>query len=147
MMQKRWNILQADPAKVAVLQTELKISPVICRILAQRGIETFGQARDFFRPKITELHNPWLMKDMDKAVSRILAAFQSQETILVYGDYDVDGTTAAACLFQFFQNWYIPALTDFSIPHRYRKGYPTSTQAIYFAKQNHSPILLSLHRS
>ncbi|HEX9510459.1 MAG TPA: single-stranded-DNA-specific exonuclease RecJ [Puia sp.] len=144
MMQKRWNILQADPAKVAVLQTELKISPVICRILAQRGIETFGQARDFFRPKITELHNPWLMKDMDKAVSRILAAFQSQEKILVYGDYDVDGTTAVACLFQFFQKWYIPGLIDFYIPHRYREGYGISRQGIDFAKEKGFTLIISL---
>jgi len=144
MMQKRWNILQADPAKVAVLQTELKISPVICRILAQRGIETFSQARDYFRPKITELHSPWLMKDMDKAVSRILEAFQRQEKILVFGDYDVDGTTAVACLFQFFQKWYIPGLIDFYIPHRYREGYGISRQGIDFAKDKGFTLIISL---
>jgi len=144
MMQKRWNILQADPAKVAVLQTELKVSPVICRILAQRGIATFGQAKDYFRPKITELHSPWLMKDMDKAVTRILGAFQKQEKILVYGDYDVDGTTAVACLFQFFQKWYIPDRIDFYIPHRYREGYGISRQGIDFAKEKGFNLIISL---
>ena len=144
MMQKRWNILQADPAKVAVLQTELKISPVICRILAQREIETFSQAKDYFRPKITDLHSPWLMKDMDKAVSRILEAFQRQQKILVFGDYDVDGTTAVACLYQFFQKWYIPGLIDFYIPHRYREGYGISKKGIDFAKEKGFNLIISL---
>src|SRR5882762_330487 len=122
-MQKRWNILKADPAKVAALQKELTIHPVLVQILVQRGIEQFSAARDFFRHLLKDLHDPWLMKDMEKAVTRILEAFQRKEKILVYGDYDVDGTTAVACLFQFFQKWYIPGLIDFYIPHRYREGY------------------------
>ncbi len=145
-MQKRWNILQADPARVAVLQTASTINPVICRILVQRGIETFDQVESFFHPQITQLHSPWLMKDMDKAVSRILQAFQQQEKILIYGDYDVDGTTAVACLFQFFQKYYPgPSdLIDFYIPHRYREGYGISAQGIDFARENGFSLIISL---
>lgn len=143
-MQKSWNILQADPEKVTVLQASLKINPVICQILVQRGIEQFDQARDYFRPQLADLHAPWLMKDMEKAVSRILEAFQRQEKILVYGDYDVDGTTAVACLFQFFQKWYISGLIDFYIPHRYREGYGISRQGIDFASEKGFTLIISL---
>lgn len=149
-MQKRWNILQADPDKTAALQMVLDIplvthiNPVICRILVQRGIETFDQAKDFFRPQIAHLHSPWLMKDMEKAVSRILKAFGCNEKILVYGDYDADGTTAVACLFQFFQKWYKPDLIDFYIPHRYREGYGISRQGIDFANEGGITLIISL---
>src|SRR5215472_1062932 len=98
-MDKRWNILQADAGKAAVLQASLKVNGILCRILVQRGIETFQQARDFFRPQLGELHDPWLMKDMGKAVDRITTALSTGEKILIYGDYDVDGTTAVACLY------------------------------------------------
>lgn len=143
-MQKRWNILQTDPARTAVLQTALSIDPVICRILVQRGIDTPARAHDFFYPQLTELHAPWLMKDMDKAVARILHAFQSQEKILIYGDYDVDGTTAVACLFQFFQKYYREDLIDFYIPHRYREGYGISEQGIEFAREKGVTLIISL---
>ncbi len=73
-MEKRWNILNTDQSKVDALQLALKVHPVICKILLQRGIETFDQAKDFFRPQLAELHSPWLMKDMEKAVERIMAA-------------------------------------------------------------------------
>ena len=143
-MQKRWNILQADPARVAALQAALKINAVLCRILVQRGLETFDQAKDFFRPQLEDLHDPWLMKDMEKAVDRILDAARRQEKILVYGDYDVDGTTAVACLFQFFRKWYPPGWVDFYIPHRYREGYGISRQGIDFAKENGFTLIISL---
>ncbi|HMH21007.1 MAG TPA: single-stranded-DNA-specific exonuclease RecJ [Puia sp.] len=143
-MQKRWNILSADPRKTAALQAGLKISPVLCQVLVQRGIETFDQARDFFRPQLSGLHDPWLMKDMDKAVGRIVSAFRDQEKILVYGDYDVDGTTSVACLFQFFQKWYLPGLVDFYIPLRYREGYGVSKMGIDFAKENGFTLIISL---
>jgi len=143
-MQKRWNLLKADPGKATALQAELKISPVLCQVLVQRGIETFGQARDFFRPQLSGLHDPWLMKDMRKAVDRIVAAFRDQEKILVYGDYDVDGTTAVACLFQFFQKWYVPGLVDFYIPLRYREGYGVSKRGIDYAKENGFTLIISL---
>lgn len=143
-MQKRWNILQADAARVDALQSALKINAVLCRILVQRGIETFDQAKGFFRPQISDLHDPWLMKDMDKAVNRVLEAHQRGEKILVYGDYDVDGTTAVACLLQFLQKWYPPELLDFYIPHRYREGYGISRQGIDFAGENGFTLIISL---
>ena len=103
-MQKRWNILKGDEKKVIALQQLLKIHPVICRILVQRNIETFENARNFFRPELSDLHDPWLMKDMDKAVERILSAVSHNEKILVFGDYDVDGTTAVAGMYHLHHN-------------------------------------------
>jgi single-stranded-DNA-specific exonuclease len=143
-MQKRWNILQANQTKVQALHESLKISPVLCRILVERGIETFDQARSFFRPQLKDLHDPWLMKDMDKAVERILDAFSREEKILVFGDYDVDGTSGVACLFQFLRKVYHPQLLDFYIPHRYREGYGVSKLGIDFAKENKFTLIISL---
>ena len=100
-MQKRWKILNADEEKVNSLQQSLKINPAICKILVQRNIETFEKAKNFFRPQLTDLHDPWLMKDMDKAVDRIIQPLNNNEKILVFGDYDVDGTTSVACMYQF----------------------------------------------
>ena len=104
-MEKRWNILKADPAIVATLQEQLKISPILCELLVQRGIVDFEAAKKFFRPQIEHLHSPWLMKDMRKAVERIQLAFEKEEKILVYGDYDVDGTTSVATLYQFLKEF------------------------------------------
>jgi single-stranded-DNA-specific exonuclease len=143
-MQKRWNLLHADPDKAEALGTALKIHPALCRILAQRGIEDFDGARDFFLPRLEDLHDPWSMKDMDKAVQRILSAFGRKEKILIYGDYDVDGTTAVACLFRFFRKWYVPGLVDFYIPHRYREGYGVSKAGIDFAATNGFTLIISL---
>lgn len=143
-MQKRWNILQADPARVSALQSALNINAVLCRILVQRGIETFDEAKSFFRPQLSDLHSPWLMKDMEKAVDRIVEAHRRGEKILVYGDYDVDGTTAVACLLQFLQKWYPPDLLDFYIPHRYREGYGISLAGIDFARGNGFSLVISL---
>ncbi|MBL7738522.1 MAG: single-stranded-DNA-specific exonuclease RecJ [Chitinophagaceae bacterium] len=141
-MEKRWNILQADAQKISFLQQALKVHPVICQILAQRGISTFDEAKDFFRPQLQDLHDPWLMKDMDKAVDRILAAVHNQEKVLVFGDYDVDGTTAVACMYQFLKKVHSPL--DFYIPHRYREGYGVSKAGIDFAKENGFTLIISL---
>ena len=141
-MQKRWNILNADESKVASLQQALNIHPVICSILVQRGIETFDTAKDFFRPQLTSLHDPWLMKDMDKAVERILAAVKNKEKILVFGDYDVDGTTSVACMYQFLKK--VHPYLDFYIPHRYREGYGVSKAGIDFARENGFTLIISL---
>jgi len=141
-MQKRWKILTADRQKVNVLQQSLKIHPVICKILIQRGIETFEQAKDFFRPPLTALHSPWLMKDMDKAVERVTRAVNLNEKILVFGDYDVDGTTAVASMYQFLKK--IHSNLDFYIPHRYREGYGISKAGIDFAKANGFSLIISL---
>lgn len=142
VMQKRWKILTADQQKVNVLQQSLKIHPVICKILIQRGIETFEQAKDFFRPQLTALHSPWLMKDMDKAVERVTRAVNLKEKILVFGDYDVDGTTAVASMYQFLKK--IHSNLDFYIPHRYREGYGISKAGIDFAKENGFTLIISL---
>src|SRR5882672_5177787 len=112
-MQKRWNILTADEQKSAALHYELKINPIICNILVQRGIDDFDIAKKYFRPQLSDLHDPWLMKDMEKAVHRIFEAFSKKEKILVYGDYDVDGTTSVACMFRFLQKIYQSELIEF----------------------------------
>jgi single-stranded-DNA-specific exonuclease len=141
-MKKRWNILTVDDNKAQSLHQSLRIDPVLCKILVQRGIETFEQAKDFFRPQLTQLHSPWLMKDMDKAVDRIVSAINSNEKILVFGDYDVDGTTAVASMYSFLRNRY--AHLDFYIPHRYREGYGVSKAGIDFAKENDFGLIISL---
>ena len=143
-MEKRWNILQADPARVGTLKASLGINEVLCEILVQRGLTTFDEAKLFFRPSLDELHDPWLMKDMDKAVARIQQAFRRQEKVLVYGDYDVDGTTSVACLFQFLRKSYTPEKVDFYIPHRYREGYGISRQGIDHARDNGFTLVISL---
>jgi len=143
-MTKRWNLLQADQAAVEQLRDQLKISPVVCRILAQRGIYNFDAAKAYFRPSLQQLHDPFLMKDMDKAVDRIRTATNRREKILVFGDYDVDGTTAVACMFQFLQQITDPALLDFYIPHRYREGYGVSRAGIDFAAEHGFSLIISL---
>jgi len=141
-MEKRWNILEADSAKVAALQTALKIHPILCELLVQRGIEDFDKAKQFFRPALTDLHDPWLMKDMDKAVKRITKAFDDNESIMVFGDYDVDGTTSVATLYQFLKN--IHPTIDFYIPHRYREGYGVSKMGIDHAKATGISLIISV---
>jgi len=96
-LEKRWNILPYNETVVSSLQQVLKVSRPACTILSQRGIHNFDEARDYFRPQLNMLHSPWLMKDMHKAVNRISAAIEKGQKILVFGDYDVDGTTAVAC--------------------------------------------------
>jgi single-stranded-DNA-specific exonuclease len=143
-MEKRWNILQADNAKASELHASLKINTAICSILIERDIDTYEKAKQFFRPQLSELHDPWLMKDMDKAAERILSAFSKKEKILVFGDYDVDGTTSVACMFSFLKKNYIPELLDFYIPHRYREGYGVSKMGIDFAHENGFTLIISL---
>jgi single-stranded-DNA-specific exonuclease len=141
-MEKRWNILKADPATVAALQEQLKISPILCELLVQRGIVDFDAAKKFFRPQIEHLHSPWLMKDMKKAVKRIQTAFENEEKILVYGDYDVDGTTSVATLYQFLKD--LSPNIDYYIPHRYKEGYGISKIGIDFAKENGFNLIISV---
>jgi single-stranded-DNA-specific exonuclease len=143
-MEKRWKILSADPAATRSLQTSLGVNEVICRLLVQRGIATFDQAKEFFRPQLSALHDPWLMKDMPAAVDRILKALRNQEKILIYGDYDVDGTTAVACLYQFLRKVCPPDRLDFYIPHRYREGYGISKQGVDYGYSNDFSLVISL---
>lgn len=141
-MEKRWKINGVDSAQVKSLQESLKINPAICQLLVQRGVTGFEEARDFFRPQLEHLHSPWLMKDMDKAVDRILKAMQLGERILVFGDYDVDGTTSVACMYLFLRS--IHANLDFYIPHRYREGYGVSKAGIDFACETNCSLIISL---
>jgi single-stranded-DNA-specific exonuclease len=141
-MQKRWNILPYDNDKVNTLVGALTISKTICKILTQRGINDFEKAKDYFRPKLSQLHSPWLMKDMEKAVTRIEQAFESNENLLVYGDYDVDGTTSVALMYQFLKSLY--PNVDYYIPHRYKEGYGISKKGIDFAKENNITLIISL---
>ena len=141
-MQKRWKILNADKQESDSLQLALKISPVICDILVQRGVATFEESKKYFRPELNDLHDPWLMKDMDKAVERIIRAVNNNEKILVFGDYDVDGTTSVACMYRFLKK--IHSDLDFYIPHRYREGYGVSKAGIDFANENGFDLIISL---
>ena len=143
-MEKRWKILKANESKVADLHQSLKINPALCRILAEREFDTYDKTKAYFRPELNFLHNPFLMKDMDKAVQRILSAFEKKEKILVFGDYDVDGTTSVACMYKFLCKIHEPGLLDFYIPHRYREGYGVSKMGIDFAKENNFALIISL---
>lgn len=134
--------MQADEQAVTRLQNELKINRTLCKILVQRGITNFNEAKDFFRPALDQLHSPWLMKDMNKAVERVLQAFHQREKILVFGDYDVDGTTAVASMYSFLKPQH--SLLDFYIPNRYKEGYGVSKAGIDFAKENNFTLIISL---
>ncbi len=141
-MELRWAQIPYDKSKAESLQRSLQIHPVICRLLVQRGITTFEEARDFFRPSLQHLHDPFLMKGMEKAVERIGTAVTEGEKVLIYGDYDVDGTTAVATVYSFFKD--ICRDIDYYIPHRYREGYGISTAGIDFAAANGFTLIIAL---
>jgi single-stranded-DNA-specific exonuclease len=143
-MEKRWKLLQAPTPESESLFQKLGINKSICKILVQRGITSFEAARSFFRPSLTDLHDPWLMKDMEKAVQRIMNAMQNREKILVYGDYDVDGTTAVASVYQFLLQIYESDKLNFYIPHRYKEGYGISKKGIDHAHETGSTLIISL---
>ncbi len=143
-MEKRWNILPEQKLETAQLIDSLKISAPLCTILAQRGFSNFDLAKNFFRPSLQALHSPWLMKDMEKAVSRIIAATTNKEKILVFGDYDVDGTTSVASFYQFLSSIYDKDFLDFYIPHRYKEGYGVSKIGIDFAAANNFTLIVCL---
>jgi single-stranded-DNA-specific exonuclease len=143
-MEKRWNLLRPDEQVVSTLQKHLRIMPVLCRILVERGITSYKDAKQYFRPKLESLHDPFLMKDMDRAVDRINKAMASRERILVYGDYDVDGTTAVGCMYRFLGRIYDKQLLDFYIPHRYREGYGISKQGVDHAISQGFTLVIAL---
>lgn len=142
-MQKRWSVREMpDQGNVEKLASELNIDPVLSAILLQRGIADFEEARFFFRPDIRHLHDPFLMADMEKAINRIETAIQNNEKIMIYGDYDVDGTTAVSIVYSFFKK-----LTDnieYYIPNRYTEGYGISTQGIDYAAENNFDLIVAL---
>ena len=141
--EKRWTLKPADEAIVARLSEELKVSPAICRILALRGVKDYESAKLFFRPLLSQLHDPFLMKGMKKAVERISEGIEWHERIMVYGDYDVDGTTAVSLVYSFLKKKYSGELAYY-IPHRYREGYGISKQGIDFAHGNGYTLMITL---
>ena len=143
-MERRWKILSGDEYKIADLQRALQVSYPVCKILVQRGIDTYEKAKDFFRPQLSQLHDPFLMKDMDKAVDCILSAIRDRNKILVFGDYDVDGTASVASVYRFLRKIYSEEQIAFYVPHRYREGYGVSKMGIDFAKENGFKLIISL---
>ncbi len=142
MNNKRWTVLEPDKIAVEKLQQTLKIHRAFCEILVARGIKTFDEAKHFFRPTLDDLHDPFLMQDMAKAVARIERAIKENERILIYGDYDVDGTTSVATVALFFQQLY-PNI-ELYIPNRYKEGYGISNAGIDFAEANNCAFIIAL---
>ena len=143
-MKKRWRILDVPSVEQQTLMRELKVHPVICGILAQRGIKNYDAAKKFFRPSLEDCHDPYLMKSMDIAVERIIRAMKNNEAILIYGDYDVDGTTAVALVYDFLHKLKPSAKIDYYIPNRYKEGYGLSPQGIAYAEENGYQLLVTL---
>jgi len=142
-MQKSWRIKKpADINDLKHLSAALNVDMAIANLLIQRGIKTFSEARSFFRPKLTDLHNPFLMKDMDKAVARVKNAIDNNERVMIYGDYDVDGTTSVALMYSFLKS----RLTniEYYIPDRYMEGYGISRLSIDYASENKISLVIVL---
>jgi hypothetical protein len=143
-MQKRWVLKdRGDKELVAKLATQLSVESSLAELLVQRGVSTFEEARAFFRPELTHLHDPFLLNDMDKAIQRIEKAFSSHEKVLIYGDYDVDGTTAVALVYTFLKATGFQAI-DFYIPDRYSEGYGISYHSIDYAQKEGFPSIAGL---
>jgi single-stranded-DNA-specific exonuclease len=139
----RWTLKsKPEKEKVQKLQNELQVDALIATLLVQRGVETYDQAKAFFRPSLTDLHDPFLMKDMDKAVVRIEEAILKGENILVFGDYDVDGTTAVSLVSSYLKSYY-PNVATY-IPDRYDEGYGISYTGIDFAEDNEFTLIIAL---
>jgi len=139
----RWTIKsKPSEGKVKHLATALNVEDFVATLLIQRGIETFEAAKNFFRPSLKHLHDPYLMKDMDKAVARIELAIENQENILVFGDYDVDGTTAVSLVSSYLKSHY-PNIATY-IPDRYDEGYGISFKGIDFANDNGFSLIIAL---
>jgi len=142
-MERKWILKDApDTETVSRLSSELGIDPVLAVLLAQRGIKTFQEAREFFRPNLDNLHDPFLMKDMTAAVDRLEKAVSEGEKILVYGDYDVDGTTAVSLVYSFLKH--LTSNVDFYIPDRYDEGYGVSYKGIDWASDNGFSLIITL---
>lgn len=143
-MAKRWVLKEVvRPELAADLAAQLNIDVPLAQLLLQRGVKTFDEAKAFFRPELSQLHDPFLLNDMDMAVNRIEEAFQKKEKILVYGDYDVDGTSAVSLVYTFLREQGFENL-DFYIPDRYGEGYGISTKSIDFAAENNFSLIIAL---
>jgi len=142
-MKKVWNYKkQGDQNDVKHLSAELNVNMVIARLLVQRGITTFNEAKSFFRPRLSDLHDPFIMKDMGKAVTRLETAITTQEKVLIYGDYDVDGTTSVALMFIFLKSRI--SQIEYYIPDRYSEGYGISNKSIDYAIENGFTLIIAL---
>ena len=141
-VEKKWSVLDADKSLINNLSTSLNVSDIIAKLLVLRGIHTFEEAKLFFRPELEHLHDPFLMKDMSKAVQRIEKAIANNENILIYGDYDVDGTTSVAMVYQFLYK--ITKNIRYYIPCRYTEGYGVSFKAIEYAYKNNVSLIIAL---
>jgi single-stranded-DNA-specific exonuclease len=142
-MERIWNLKnQGDLNDIKHLSAALNVNMTIARLLVQRGIKTFNEAKSFFRPRLSDLHDPFLMKDMEKAVARLELAIANQEKVLVYGDYDVDGTTSVALMYTFLK----PRIKhiEYYIPDRYTEGYGISPQSIDYAEKNGFSLIVAL---
>lgn len=144
-MKKRWKIYEADHGKILTLREELgETGETLCSLFVERGLESHQQVYDFIHPDLNKLHDPFLLKDMDKAVTRIKEAIDRKEKILVFGDYDVDGTTSVALMYRFLTSIYDPSYLEFYIPNRYTEGYGISKQGIEYARENNFTLIISL---
>ena len=142
-MEKRWVVKDQENADLeSKLSESLSIDTVLARLLVQRGVNCFLDAKDFFRPTFDNLHDPFLIKDMDKAIDRIEKAIANNERIMVYGDYDVDGTTAVALTYSFLKDFH--QNIDFYIPDRYKEGYGISLEGIDFAQNSEVKLIIAL---
>ncbi|TSJ43289.1 single-stranded-DNA-specific exonuclease RecJ [Mucilaginibacter corticis] len=142
-MNKRWAIREVPAIDdINHLATGLNIDPVLSTLLLHRGIKNYDEAKYFFRPDIRHLHDPFLMQDMEKAIDRIETAIAAGEKIMIYGDYDVDGTTAVAVVYSFFKNHH--SNIEYYIPDRYKEGYGISTQGIDYASANGFSLIIAL---
>ena len=144
-MTYKWNYLPITPEQTEAslrLAKQLGISPILGRLLVERGIMTVAEARTFFRPQLPDLHDPFLMKDMDVAVDRLNKAMGRKERILIYGDYDVDGTTAVALVYKFIQQFY--SNIDYYIPDRYDEGYGVSFKGVDYAEMTGVKLVIVL---
>lgn len=143
MMNKKWVLKQVDNANQQKhLQETLNINPVLCQLLINRGITSFDEAKAFFRPNLADLHDPFLMKDMDKATECVLYHLNQNHKIMVYGDYDVDGTTSVTLMYSFLRQF--TDQIEYYIPDRYNEGYGISDLGIETAKNNNCKLIISL---
>ncbi len=142
-MQKRWIFRKAPPQEeIERLSQSINTNPFLTGILLQRGITDFNSAKKYFRPSLADLHDPFLMKDMDRAVERLKAALAGGEKILIYGDYDVDGTTAVSLVFKYLSRFY--SKCDIYIPDRYAEGYGVSLAGVEYAAANDYRLVIAL---
>ena len=144
-METKWILHQSiDKQQVAEIVKVLNIDENLATLLVQRGITNYEEAKTFFRPSLSQLHDPFLMKDMDKAVERVLSAIRNGEKVLVYGDYDVDGTTAVAVVYTYLKPFFKKKKIEFYIPDRYEEGYGISIKGIDYAADNGFKLVIAL---